>query len=74
MNKLSNGLLPEALNELYIKRNKTHNYPTRNCDTYHIQTSTDSFSNVNAHIWNVITTNIDVNISFMQFKNKIISS
>ena len=39
--------------------------PTRNCDQYHIQTSTDSFSNVSAHIWNVI---IDVNISFMQFK------
>ena len=68
MYKLSNGLLPEALNELYIKKNKIHHYPTRYCDKYHIQTSTDSFSNVSAHIWNVITTNIDVNISFMQFK------
>ena len=68
MYKLSNGLLPEALNEFYIKRNKIHNYPTRNCDKYHIQTSTDSFSNVSARIWNVIKTNIDVNISFMQFK------
>ena len=26
------------------------------------------FSNVSARIWNVIKTNIDVNISFMQFK------
>ena len=26
------------------------------------------FSNVSARIWNVITTNIDVNISFMQLK------
>ena len=69
MYKLSNGLLPEGLNELYIKNNKIHLYPTRNCDNkYHIQTSTNSFSNVSAHIWNVITTNIDVNISFMQFK------
>ena len=68
MYKLSNGLLPEALNELYIKRNKIHNYPTRNCDKYHIQTNTDSFSNVSACIWNVIKTNIDVNIPFMQFK------
>ena len=68
MYKLSNGLLPEALNELYIKRNKIHHYPTRNCDKYHIQTSTDSFSNVSARIWNVIKTNIDVNISFIQFK------
>ena len=68
MYKLSNGLLPEALNELYIKNNKIHHYPTRNCDKYHIQTSTDSFANVSACIWNVITTNIDVNISFMQFK------
>ena len=65
MYKLSNGLLPEALNELYIK---IHNYPTRNCDKYHIQTSTNSFSNVSARIWNVIKTNIDVYISFMQFK------
>ena len=48
--------------------NKIHHYTTRNCDKYHIQTSTDSFSNVSARIWNVITTNIDVNISFMQFK------
>ena len=63
-----NSLLPEALNELYIKNNKIHHYPTRNCDKYHIQTSTDSFSNVSARIWNVITTNIDVNISFIQFK------
>ena len=68
MYKLSNGLLPEALNELYIKRNKIHNYPTRNCDKYHIQTNTDSFSNVSARIWNVIKTNIDVNIPYMQFK------
>ena len=52
MYKLSNGLPPEALNELYIKNNKIHHYPTRNCDKYHIQTSTDSFSNVSARIWN----------------------
>ena len=68
MYKLSNGLLPDALNELYIKKNKLHHYPTRNCDRYHIQTSTYRISNVSARIWNVITTNIDVNISFMQFK------
>ena len=68
MYTLSNGLLPEALNELCIKKNKIHHYPTRNCDKYHIKTSTDSFSNVSARIWTVITTNIDVNISFMQFK------
>ena len=75
MYKLYNGLLPEALNGLYIKNNKIHHYPTRKCDKYHIQTSTDSFPNVSACIWNVITTNIDVNISFMQFKTcfKIIS-
>ena len=68
MYKLSNGLLPEALNKLYFKKNKIHHYPTRNCDKYHILTSTDSFSNVSVRIWNVITTHIDVNISFMQFK------
>ena len=66
MYKLSNGLLLEVLNELYDIKN--HHYPTRNCDKYHTQTSTDSFSNVSARIWNVITTNINVNISFMQFK------
>ena len=51
-----------------LKIKKIHHYPTRNCDKYHIQTSTDSFSNVSARIWKVITTNIDVNISSMQFK------
>ena len=51
-----------------LKRIKYNiNYLTRNCDKYHIQTGTDTFSNVSARIWNVITTNIDVNISFMQF-------
>ena len=30
--KLSNGILPEALNELYTKKNKIHHYLTRNCD------------------------------------------
>ena len=65
MYKLSNGLLPEDLNELYIKKNKIHHHPTRNCDKYHIQTNTYSFSHVRARIWNVITTNIYVNISFM---------
>ena len=68
MYKLSNGLLPEALNELYVQNNQIHHYPTRNGDKYHIQTSTDRFSNVSPRIWNVITKNIDVNISFMQFK------
>ena len=28
----------------------------------------ESISNVSARIWNVIITNIDVNISFIQFK------
>ena len=51
MYKLYTGLLPEALNELYIKNIKIH-----------------SLKNVSARIWNVITTNINVNISFMQFK------
>ena len=69
MYKLSNGLLPEALNKLYIKKNKKiHHYPTRNCDKYYIQTSIDSFSNVSARIWNVISTHIAANISFKQFK------
>ena len=68
MDKLSNGLFPEALNELYVFKNQIHHYPTRNCDKYHFQTSTGGFSHGSARIWNVITTNIDVNISFMQFK------
>ena len=71
MYRLSNGLLPEALNELYVKNNKIHHYSTGNCDKYHIQTSTYIFffKCECAGIWNVITTNIDVNISFMQFKS-----
>ena len=36
----------------HVKKNKIHHYPTGNCDTYHIQTTTDSFSNVSARIWN----------------------
>ena len=33
-----------------LTKNKIHHYPTRNCDKYHIQTSTDSFSNVSAQM------------------------
>ena len=32
MYKLSIGLLPQALNELYVKNNEIHHYPTRNCE------------------------------------------
>ena len=59
MYKLYNGLFPEALNELYVKKNQIH----------HIQTSTDSFLNVSARIRHVNTTNIDVTILVMQFKS-----
>ena len=45
MYKLSNGLQTNVINELYVKNNKIHHYPTRNCDKYHIQTSTDSLKN-----------------------------
>ena len=45
-----------------------YHYPSRNCDKYHIQ-STAIFFNVSARICNVIITNIDVNISYMQFKS-----
>ena len=51
-----------------LKKNKIHHYPTRNCDKYHIQTSTECFSNVSARICNVIAAHINVNISFIQFK------
>ena len=68
MYKLSNGLFPKTLNELYIQKNKIHHYPTRNCNKFHVQTSTDSLANLSACIWNVITTTIDVHSSFMQFK------
>ena len=67
--KLSNGLLSETVNEVYIKKNKIHQYSTGNCDKYHIQTSTDSFSMVSARICNVITTTIDLNILFLQIKS-----
>ena len=43
MYKLYNRLRADALNELYVKKNKIHHYPTRNCDKYHIQTSTIRF-------------------------------
>ena len=39
MYKLSNGPIQKALNELYVKNNEIHHYPTRNSNKFHIKTS-----------------------------------
>ena len=71
MYKLSNGFLPEVFNTLYIKNIEIHTYSTRSKDLYHILPETQTFSNISAKIWNSLTVNIIVNVTFIQFKESI---
>ena len=76
MYKLSNRLLPDAQTELYVKSIKYTIIQLEIVINIIFKQVLTVFSKWSAPIWNVITTNIDVNISFMQSKIvlKIISS
>ena len=55
MYRYSNGLLPDVFNTLYIKNSEIHAYSTRSKDLYHVLPGTQTFSNITAKIWNLLT-------------------
>ena len=71
MYKYSNGLLPDVFNTLYIKNSEIHTYSTRSKDLYHVLPETQTFSNISAKIWNSLTVNINVNVTFIKFKESL---
>ena len=71
MYKMSNGLLPEAMNVLYIKNSEIHSYNTRSSNLLRIPRGTANFANISARLWNVLVLSIDVNVSLTIFKRNL---
>ena len=60
-----------CLNTLYIKNSEIHTYSTRSKDLYHILLGTQTFSSISAKIGNSLTININVNVTFIKFKESL---
>ena len=71
MYKYSNGFLPDVFNTLYLKTTEIHACSTRSKDLYHILPGTQSFSNISAKIWNSLTVNINIIVTFINFKESL---
>ena len=75
MYTLVNGLLPEAMNELYTTNDQIHDHFIRQYHFFHINKRrsnvyTSSFGNISPRIWNALQTKkIDVNVSIVKFKS-----
>ena len=71
MYKFSNGFLPDVFNALYMKDSEIHTYSRRSKDFYHMLPGTQTFLNISAKIWNSLTVNINVNVTFVKFKESL---
>ena len=71
--KYSNGFWPDVFNTVYIKISKVLHIveSTTSKDLYNILRGTQTFSNVSAKIWNSLTININVNVTFIKFKESL---
>ncbi len=68
MYKYSFGTMPQVMSELYTKQHEIHSHDTRNANNFYISSGTDIFSSISARIWNKLLININVNVSFCNFK------
>ena len=73
MYKYANGLLPSAMNELYISNSEIHNHNTRQKHLLHtnkgnIEVYNKSFTNISPRVWNALQIKINVNVSISHFK------
>ena len=64
MYKYCNGLLPDVINRLYIKKNRIHSYHTRLHNLHRIPRDTVNFTNISARVCNVLDTNINVYVPY----------
>ena len=77
MFKYNNGHIPKALSELFTLNISNHSYDTRNKDKFRFAYGKHKFMYRNfrftctsVHIWNYLASNIYINTSFSDFKNK----
>ena len=68
MFKFSCNMLPDPIAKLYSKNKDYHSHYTRNKNHLKVPTGTKNFTSNSARIWNTISTKIDVNVTFVQFK------
>ena len=73
MYKYANNLLPPVINDMYTTNSDVHNYTTRQKHLLHVNKSniniySRSFANTSARIWNVMQSEIEVNVSISKFK------
>ena len=68
---MSNGLLPEVINVLYIRNRDIHSYNTRSNNLLRIPMGTTNFTNTSARLWNVLVLNIDVDVPITRFKHNL---
>ena len=67
MYKHKHGYLPPVLSDLYVKYGEIHSHNTRKKDHFHIARS-KCISSTSSQVWNILTSNVDVNISFSKLK------
>ena len=72
MYKYSNNLLPECISLLYLRNDCSHEHNTRRCHQLRVLHDAETFSNISARIWNVLTKfNCDVSMSIFKCKLKL---
>ena len=75
MFKYNNGNIPKTLSELLTLNCSNHSYNTHNkdkiCSAYGKQKFMyRNFRFTSVHIWNYLTSNININTPFSDFRNK----
>ena len=73
MYKLSHGMLPKVVSELYVKNNYIHSYETRRSKHLHIPngTQTNTFRYRSVLIWNELINKVDSNVTLPKYKKII---
>ena len=71
MYEFSNRFFAGCFNTLYIKNCEIHIYSTKSKDLYHVLPGTQTFSNISDKIWNSLTVNINVNVTFIKFNESL---
>ena len=71
MCKHCNGLVPDVINRWYVKNNVIHSYHTRGNNLLRIPRGTVNFTIISARVWNVLDTNINMQVPYHAFKHKL---
>ena len=75
MFKYNNGNIPKTLSELFTLNSSNHSYNTHNKDKIRAAYGKHKFMYRNfrftsVYIWNYLASNININTSFSDFRNK----